>query len=74
MTETLGQYNISDREVLLRSADRVLRPQAKLSFEAQLETLPLDVRSVAESLALRDLESAKSYVEQYLSVNRRVKS
>lgn len=30
------------------------RPQPKPSFESQIQALPPDVRSVAESLALRD--------------------
>lgn len=65
MSETPGNYD---------KGDRVPRPQAKQSFESQLQALPPDVRSVAESLALRDLESAKRYVTQYLSANRGVKS
>ncbi len=48
------------------SADRVPRPQ-KTSLESQIDSLPPDVRSVAESLALRDLESARRYVAQYLA-------
>jgi len=44
------------------------------SFETQLKALPRDVRSVAESLALRDMEGAKRYVALYLSANRGVKS
>jgi hypothetical protein len=65
MTETPGIYNAGDRPI---------RPQSKPSFEAQLQTLPPDVRSVAESLAMRDMESAHRYVTQYLSANRRAKS
>jgi hypothetical protein len=64
MTEILGRYDVTDR---------ILRPQ-KTSFESQLEALPLDVRSVADSLALRDMESAKRYVTQYLGANRGVRS
>jgi hypothetical protein len=33
-----------------------------------------DVRSVAESLMLRDAESAKRYVAQYLSANQGMRS
>ena len=64
MTETPGRYDIGDRT----------RPQPPPSFEAQLKALPPAVRSVAESLALRDMESAKRYVALYLSANRGVKS
>ncbi len=55
MSETPGVYKIP----------------SKPSFESQLQTLPPDVRSVAESLALRDMESAKRYVAQYLAANRK---
>jgi hypothetical protein len=48
MTETPGVYNVGDRP---------LRPQPPPSFEVQLKALPPAVRSVAESLALRDMES-----------------
>lgn len=58
MTETPGRYDVGTR---------IVRPQSKPSFESQLDSLPPDVRSVAESLALRDMESAKRYVDQYLS-------
>lgn len=51
MTETPGVYKIP----------------TKPSWESQLNSLPPDVRSVAESLALRDMESARRYVAQYLS-------
>jgi hypothetical protein len=64
MTETPGRYDIGDRT----------RPQPPPSFEAQLKALPPAVRSVAESLALRDMEGAKRYVALYLSANRGVKS
>ncbi len=64
MTETPGRYDIGDRT----------RPQPPPSFEAQLKAIPPAVRSVAESLALRDMESAKRYVALYLSANRGVKS
>lgn len=59
MTETPGVYNVGSST----------RPQ-KTSFESQLEALPPDVRSVADSLALRDMEGAKRYVSQYLAANR----
>lgn len=64
MIKTPGRYDVGDR---------VSRPQ-KFSFESQLNSLPPDVRSVADSLALRDLESAKRYVSQYLAANRGVRS
>ena len=47
MTETPGHYDIGDRT----------RLQPPPSFEVQLKALPPAVRSVAESLALRDMES-----------------
>jgi len=47
------------------SSDRLPRPQ-KTSFEAQ----PPDVRSVADSLALRDIKGALRYINQYLAANR----
>ena len=53
--------------------DRPLRPQPPPSFEIQLGNLPPAVRSVAESLALRDMEGAKRYVALYLSGNRGVR-
>ena len=59
MNEIPGRYNESSST----------RPQ-KFSFESQLNSLPPDVRSVADSLALRDMESAKRYVSQYLAANR----
>ncbi len=62
MSETPGVYNVG-----------IPRPQPLSSFEAQLKALPPAVRSVAESLALRDMESAKRYVSQYLSANRGVR-
>jgi len=64
MTETPGVYNVSDR---------LSRPQPPPSFEIQLGNLPPAVRSVAESLALRDMEGAKRYVALYLSANRGVR-
>jgi hypothetical protein len=65
MSETPGVYNVGDRP---------LRPQPPPSFEAQLKALPPAVRSVAESLGLRDMEGARRYVALYLSANRGVKS
>jgi hypothetical protein len=53
--------------------DRFSRPQPPPSFEIQLGNLPPAVLSVAESLALRDMESAKRYVALYLSANRGVR-
>jgi hypothetical protein len=50
--------------------DRFSRPQPPPNFEIQLGNLPPAVRSVAESLVLRDMESAKRYVALYLSANR----
>jgi hypothetical protein len=64
MTETPGRYDIGDRT----------RPQPTPDFEIQLKALPPAVRSVAESLALRDMESARRYMALYLSANRKVKS
>jgi hypothetical protein len=64
MTETPGIYNVGDHP---------LRPQPPPSFEAQLKALPPAVRSVAESLALRDMEGAKRYMALYLSANRGVR-
>jgi hypothetical protein len=55
-------------------SDRLFRLEPRPSFDSQLEALPPDVRSVAESLALRDMESAKRYVSQYLSANRGMRS
>jgi hypothetical protein len=61
MSETPGVYN---------EGDRPLRPQPPPSFEAQLKALPPTVRSVAESLAMRDMEGAKRYVSQFLAGKR----
>jgi len=61
MIETLRPYGTSDHPP---------RPQPPPSFETQLKALPPAVRSVAESLALRDIEGAKRYVALYLSANR----
>jgi hypothetical protein len=60
MTETPGVYNIG-----------VPRPQSAPSFEAQLKALPPAVRSVAESLAMRDMKGVKRYVAQFVTSNRR---
>jgi hypothetical protein len=60
MTETPGIYNVGER----------VSPPKKTSFESQLEALPPAVRSVADSLARRDMESARRYVAQYLAANR----
>jgi len=54
-------------------SDRFSRPQPPPTFEIQLGNLPPAVRSVAESLALRDMEGAKRYVALYLSGNRGVR-
>jgi hypothetical protein len=59
MSETPKRYDVG-----------IPRPQSTPSFESQLQTLPPDVRAVAESLALRDMESARRYVTQYLAANR----
>jgi hypothetical protein len=64
MSETPGIYNVGDRPI---------RPQPPPSFEAQLKALPPAVRSVAESLALRDVEGARRYVALYVSTNRGVR-
>ena len=48
----------------------VYKTPPKPSWESQLSNLPPDVRSVAESLALRDPESAHRYVALYLTGNR----
>ncbi len=64
MTEKPGRYDVGDRP---------LRPQPPPSFETQLKALPPAVRSVADSLALRDMEGARRYVAQYLAANRGVK-
>jgi hypothetical protein len=58
---------------IAKIGDQVPRPQ-KTSLESQIQSLPPDVRSVAESLARRDMESAKRYVSQYLSANRGMRS
>jgi hypothetical protein len=65
MSQTPPIYNVGDRPI---------RPQPPPSFEVQLKALPTAVRSVAESLALRDIEGAKRYVVLYLSGNRGMRS
>ena len=72
MSETPPVYNVGLPRSALRSSATLSQPRP--SFESQLQTLPPDVRSVAESLALRDLESAKRYVAQYLAANRGLRS
>ena len=64
MSEAPGVYKVGER---------LSRPQPPPSFEIQLGNLPPAVRSVAESLALRDMEGAKRYVALYLSANRGVR-
>ena len=72
MTETPRRYDLYDASDLPGKIDRT-RPQPPPSFETQLKALPPAVRSVAESLVLRDTDSAKRYMEQYLSANRGVR-
>jgi len=62
MSEIPGVYNVG-----------ISRPQPPPSFDEQLKALPPAVRSVADSLAQRDMEGAKRYVAQYLSANRGVR-
>jgi hypothetical protein len=69
MTKTPGRYDVGE---LPTKIDRT-HPQPPPSFEAQLGNLPPAVRSVAESLALRNMESAHRYVALYLSANRGVR-
>lgn len=59
MNQTLGHYDGGERTLHPQ-------PQSKPNFEAQLGSLLKDVRSVAESLILRNPESARRYVAQYL--------
>ena len=66
--------NLHPREQEMTTSYRLFRPEPRPSFDSQLEALPPDVKSVAESLALRDMESAKRYVSQYLSANRGIRS
>ena len=67
------QDSIATNQIAERKGDRPLRPQPPPSFEIQLGSLPPAVRSVAESLALRDIEGAKRYMALYLSSNRGVR-
>jgi hypothetical protein len=67
------QVSLATNQITERIGDRPLRPQTPPSFEIQLGNLPPAVRSVAESLALRDMEGAKRYVALYLSTNRGVR-
>jgi hypothetical protein len=66
----LGGYVVSETPGIYNVGDRPLRPQPPPTFEIQVGSLPPAVRSVAESLALRDIESAKRYVALFLSGNR----
>jgi hypothetical protein len=67
------QVSLATNQITERIGDRPLRPQTPPSFEIQLGNLPPAVRSVAESLALRDMEGALRYVALYLSGNRGVR-
>jgi hypothetical protein len=64
------QDSLATNQIAERKGDRFSRLQSPPSFEIQLGSLPPAVRSVAESLALRDMESAKRYVALFLSGNR----
>ncbi len=68
------QVSLATNQITERIGDRFSRPQPPPTFEIQLGNLPPAVRSVADSLALRDMESAKRYVSQYLSANRGMRS
>ena len=68
------QDSLATNQIAERKGDRFSRPLSPPSFEIQLGSLPPAVRSVAESLFLRDMEEAKRYVVMYLSANRGVKS
>ena len=68
------QKSPATNQIAERIGDRFSHPQSPQSFEIQLGSLPPAVRSVAESLALRDMESAKRYVALFLSGNRGVRS
>ena len=57
MSETPGRYDVG-----------IPRPQSKPSFESQLQTLPPDVRAVAESLAHVDLRWGRAGVFESASV------
>ena len=67
------QVSLASNPIAGRIGDRPLGPHTLPSFEIQLGNLPPAVLSVAESLALRDIESAKRYVTLYLSANREVR-
>ena len=64
------KVSLATNQIAERKGDRFFRPQSPPSFEIQLGNLPPAVRSVAESLVLRDMESAKRYVALFLSGNR----
>ena len=64
---------MSEAPGVYKAGDRLSRPQPPPTFEIQLGNLPPAVRSVAESLALRDMEGAKRYAALYLSANRGVR-
>jgi len=64
------QDSLGTNQIAERIGDRPLRPQPPPSFETQIKALPPAVRSVAESLGLRDIESAKRYVALFVSGNR----
>jgi hypothetical protein len=67
------QDSLATNQITERIGGRFSRPQPPPSFEIQLGNLPPAVLSVAESLALRNMESAKRYVALYLSANRGVR-
>jgi hypothetical protein len=67
------QVSLATNPIAGRIGDRFSPPQPPPNFEIQLGNLPPAVLSVAESLALRDIESAKRYVTLYLSANRGVR-
>jgi hypothetical protein len=67
------QDSLATNQITERIGERFSRPQPPPTFEIQLGNLPPAVRSVAESLALRDMEGAKRYVALYLSANRGVR-
>jgi hypothetical protein len=68
-----GGYVVSETPPIYNVGDRPIRPQPPPNFEVQLKALPPAVRSVAESLALRDVEGARRYVALYVSTNRGVR-
>jgi hypothetical protein len=67
------QVSLATNQITERIGDRFSRPQSPPTFEIQLGNLPPGVRSVAESLALRDMESAKRYAALYFSANQGVR-